>query len=63
MYRHASDRLGLKPYECVFVDDDESLVVAAVELGYVGRTVWRENAPAPRRTATIAAIDELLELF
>jgi putative hydrolase of the HAD superfamily len=63
MYRHASDGLGLEPSECVFVDDGEELVAAAIELGYVGRVVRRASTPTSSSVPSIAAIDELLDLF
>jgi putative hydrolase of the HAD superfamily len=36
MYRTGSDGLGLRPDECLFVDDDPDLVRAAEALGYQG---------------------------
>ncbi len=64
MYRHASDALGLDPAQCIFVDDDPSLVAAAIELGYTGRAICRApgslaGCPVP----AIASPEELLALF
>ncbi|WP_458243914.1 HAD family hydrolase [Streptomyces sp. MAI_2237] len=65
MYRHASDALGLRPEECVFVDDDPALVVAAIELGYTGRALLREGAPPGGRphVASIGSLTEIIDLF
>ncbi|WP_030944063.1 HAD-IA family hydrolase [Streptomyces sp. NRRL S-646] len=49
MYRHASDALGLRAAECVFVDDDPELVAAAIELGCSGRALCRDGVPAGGR--------------
>jgi len=36
IYRHTIDLIGLLPEECVFVDDLQHNVIAAVEIGMVG---------------------------
>ena len=41
MYRAGSDGLGLAPSECLFVDDDPDLVLAATHLGYRGIAIDR----------------------
>jgi FMN phosphatase YigB (HAD superfamily) len=64
MYRHASDALGLRPEECLFVDDDPELVAAAVELGYVGRAMCPgDGAESSPRVPSITALPEILDLF
>lgn len=64
MYRHASEALGMRPGECLFVDDDPELVAAAIELGYAGRALLREGADgAPADVPTITTLTEVLELF
>ena len=67
MYRHASDALGLEPGECIFVDDDPGLVAAALELGYQGRWMRREDEAAAddpdAEVPAIASLAELLDLF
>lgn len=70
MYRHASDALGLRPAQCLFIDDDPGLVSAAIDLGYQGRWMRRDAAvPGDDRSAAAAAVPslasltELIELF
>jgi HAD superfamily hydrolase (TIGR01549 family) len=64
MYRHASDALGLAPAECVFVDDDPDLVVAALKLGYQGRWMRRTNADrVDEAVPIVTSLAELIELF
>lgn len=46
MYHHASTALGLAPAQCLFIDDDPSLVAAAIELGYEGAR--SAGTPRPR---------------
>ncbi len=36
IFRHAADLLGLRPSECIFVDDIEANVAAAEQLGFTG---------------------------
>ncbi|MCX4880952.1 HAD family hydrolase [Streptomyces sp. NBC_00847] len=62
MYRHASEALGLRAGECVFVDDDPELVAAAIELGYAGRALCRDGVAGPG-VPTITALPEILDLF
>lgn len=63
MYRHASDAFGLDPQECLFVDDVERLVAAAIDLGYVGRVITRGSPEHPPAVAAISSLVELLDLF
>lgn len=61
MYHHASSALNLAPAQCLFVDDDPSLVAAAITLGYEGRAVCRDSAPS--EVPSVVSLVELLELF
>jgi putative hydrolase of the HAD superfamily len=45
MYAAGSDLLGLPPADCLFIDDDPDLVRAAVDLGYQGVTLDRDDGP------------------
>jgi putative hydrolase of the HAD superfamily len=36
IFRHAADVLGLRPSECIFIDDIEANVAAAEQLGFTG---------------------------
>jgi len=62
MYRHASDALGLRAAECVFVDDDPELVAAAIELGYAGRALCRDVVPAGGPGVPVPFITDLSEI-
>ena len=59
MYRHASDALGLAPQQCLFLDDDPTLVSAAIALGYHGLAVLRDPAELTQAVPFIRSIDEL----
>ncbi|RFC77403.1 HAD family hydrolase [Streptomyces sp. AcE210] len=61
MYHHASTALNLAPAQCLFVDDDPSLVTAAITLGYAGRAVCRNSTASD--VPSIASLTELLDLF
>ncbi|MFB8271221.1 HAD family hydrolase [Streptomyces sp. NPDC055955] len=61
MYHHASTALNLAPAQCLFVDDDPSLVAAAITLGYAGRAVCRSSTTSD--VPSIASLEELLDLF
>jgi putative hydrolase of the HAD superfamily len=69
MYRHASEALGLAPDECLFIDDDPDLVVAAVDLGYAGLAMQRSPissgtvSPLSRQVVSVRSLTEILELF
>jgi putative hydrolase of the HAD superfamily len=56
MYAAGSAALGLAPGECLFVDDDPSLVEAAIALGYRGIVLNRDGAPGH---GVITALAEL----
>ena len=53
IFLHAADALGLAPAECVFIDDMEANVAAAIECGMTG-LLHGEAA------ATVAALQDLL---
>lgn len=59
MYAEGSRLLGLQPHECLFIDDDPSLVAAAAALGYQGLTLDRDAAP-PTADGVITRLDDLL---
>jgi HAD superfamily hydrolase (TIGR01509 family) len=59
MYAAGSDLLGLRPDECLFIDDDPDLVVAAVDLGYHGVALARDERPVTP-VAVIGSLTELL---
>ncbi|MFD0033674.1 HAD family hydrolase [Streptomyces sp. NPDC055059] len=61
MYHHASTALNLAPAQCLFLDDDPSLVAAAITLGYAGRAVCRNSTTSD--VPSIASLAELLDLF
>jgi HAD superfamily hydrolase (TIGR01509 family) len=61
MYQHASDALGLSAEECFFVDDDPDLVAAAIELGYGGAALLRENSSA--QVPYIRSLSEVVDFL
>jgi FMN phosphatase YigB (HAD superfamily) len=63
MYRHASTALGLAPEQCLFVDDDQEHVAAAIALGYAGRALFRNGKPSDTTVPSITSLDQLLALF
>jgi HAD superfamily hydrolase (TIGR01509 family) len=63
MYRHASDALGLAPDECLFLDDDPSLVAAAIALGYHGLAVLRQPGQTAEDVPYIRSIDALPDVL
>jgi putative hydrolase of the HAD superfamily len=60
MYRTASDRLGLTPPECLFIDDDADFVLAAINLGYQAVAIDRHRS---RSCSEIGAIHDLNDIF
>jgi putative hydrolase of the HAD superfamily len=59
MYAAGSELLGLDADECVFVDDDPQLVLAAIQLGYHGVALVRDVVPVPVSVPVITSLDEL----
>jgi putative hydrolase of the HAD superfamily len=60
MYRAGSDGLGLAPSECLFVDDDPDLVLAANHLGYRGIAIDRYGSV---RRSDVEWIENLTDLW
>jgi len=58
MYAAGSDLLGLRPGQCLFVDDDPALVEAAIGLGYHGVVMDRDG----RVETALPAVNSLHEL-
>jgi putative hydrolase of the HAD superfamily len=61
MYAAGSDMLGLAPSDCLFIDDDPELVSAAVDLGYHGVALVRDEH-SPCAVRVITSLDELLPI-
>jgi putative hydrolase of the HAD superfamily len=61
MYAAGSGLLRLDPGDCLFIDDDSDLVSAAVDLGYHGITIARDEH-RPIADNTIRTLDELLPI-
>lgn len=62
MYRHASGALGLKPAECLYVDDAPDLVAAALNLGYQARWMRRAGSDPDQASMPLPAVTSLTEL-
>jgi len=60
MYRAGSDGLGLAPSECLFIDDDPDLVLAAIRLGYQGVAIDRYGSA---RRSDVEWIENLTDLW
>jgi HAD superfamily hydrolase (TIGR01509 family) len=63
MYRAGSDGLGLMPPDCLFVDNDPDLVVAAIGLGYQGVCIDRYGSRNRSDVSWISSLDELWPLL
>lgn len=59
MFRTASERLGLEPDECVFVDDNRDNLLGALSLGYHACGIARYNEPPPDGLFWVGNLDEL----
>lgn len=59
MFAAASDALGLRPDECLFVDDAPLLVAGAMALGYRGTALLRGGGPPAVDVPWITSLDEL----
>jgi putative hydrolase of the HAD superfamily len=59
MYAAGRELLGLGPGDCLFVDDDPQLVLAAIRLGYHGVALIRGRGPAPSSVPAITSLEEL----
>jgi FMN phosphatase YigB (HAD superfamily) len=60
MYWAWSDGLGLAPSECLFVDNDPDLVLAAINLGYQGIVIDRYGS---ERRSDVKWIEKLSDLW
>jgi HAD superfamily hydrolase (TIGR01509 family) len=63
MYHHASNALGLRPEECLFVDDVPQLVAAAIDLGFRGVVVERPGPSPATRVPTVSDLTGILDLL
>lgn len=63
MYRTASEGLGLKPSECLFVDNDVACLQGALELGYRACGISRYGDPPDDGLTWITDMDGLLRLI
>jgi putative hydrolase of the HAD superfamily len=61
MYAAGSRLLGVEPDDCLFVDDDPQLVLAAQQLGYHGVTLDR-GTQRGTAGAVIVSLDDLLPI-
>lgn len=59
MYAAGRELLGLDPGDCLFVDDDPQLVLAAIQLGYHEVALTRGVGPVPASVPAITSLDEL----
>jgi putative hydrolase of the HAD superfamily len=59
MFAAGRELLGLEPGDCLFVDDDPQLVLAAIRLGYRGLALARGGLPWTGLVPTITSLDEL----
>ena len=62
MYAAGRELLGLDASDCLFVDDDPQLVLAAIQLGYHGVALTRGGGPAPASVPAIRSLEELLPI-
>lgn len=69
MYAAVSYIMGLPPAGCLFIDDDQELVVAAVALGYQGVALTRPVQAVDQRNdrpvpgiRMVSSLEELLPL-
>jgi HAD superfamily hydrolase (TIGR01509 family) len=56
IFLHAAELLELEPHECVFIDDIEANISAAVELGFTG-VLHHDTATTVRRVSELLGID------
>ncbi|MGH3848375.1 MAG: HAD family hydrolase [Pseudonocardiaceae bacterium] len=59
MFRTASERLGLEPDECVFVDDNRDNLLGALSLGYHACGIARYHEPPSDELVWVRNLDEL----
>ena len=63
MYAAGRELLGLEPDDCLFVDDDPQLVLAAIELGYHGVALLHGWEPEPASVPAIRSLDDVLVII
>jgi len=56
IFLHAAELLGLRPLECIFIDDIQANVTAAEEAGFTG-VLHREPAATALRIAELLGLD------
>ena len=59
MFAAGRELLGLQPGDCLFVDDDPQLVLAAIQLGDHGVALTRDADPPTVPVPTVKSLDEL----
>jgi putative hydrolase of the HAD superfamily len=59
MFAAGRELLGLEPGDCLFVDDDPQLVLAAIQLGYHGLALSRGAGPPTASVPTVESLDEV----
>ena len=62
IYLRASELLGLRPDECLFVDDTPRFVAAALKLGYYGVTICRSEPAEDPIVPSVRSLEEILPL-
>jgi putative hydrolase of the HAD superfamily len=62
MYAAGRELLGLDPGDCLVVDDDPQLVLAAIQLGYHGVALTRGGEPTQASVPAIRSLDDLLPI-
>lgn len=62
MFAAGRELLRLDPHDCLFVDDDPQLVLAAIQLGYRRVALTRDTEPSPASVLAITSLDELLPI-
>ena len=63
MYRTASDTLGLRPEDCLFVDNDRDCVLGAVQLGYQACAISRYGEPPNDDLTWVTDLKGVLDLL
>lgn len=63
MYAAGRELLGLDPGDCLVVDDDPQLVLAAIQLGHHGVALTRGGGPTPAGVPVITSLEELLPII
>jgi epoxide hydrolase-like predicted phosphatase len=56
IFEHAAELLGLRPEQCIFIDDIQANIDAAEQVGYTG-VLHEETAATVQRVADLLAVD------